>query len=45
MRIKGKIASWDNDKGYGFITPNDGGKRIFVHIKGFVSRKKSPEIN
>lgn len=45
MRIKGKIASWNNSKGYGFIAPNDGGKRIFVHIKAFVSRRKQPAIN
>jgi len=45
MRIKGKITSWKDDKGFGFITPNGGGKQIFVHIKAFNSRKKSPAIN
>jgi uncharacterized membrane protein YsdA (DUF1294 family)/cold shock CspA family protein len=45
MRIKGKIAFWNNRKGYGFIAPNDGGKQIFVHIKAFASRQKLPKIN
>jgi len=45
MRTKGKIASWNSDKGLGFITPNNGGKRGFVHIKAFNSRTKEPKIN
>jgi len=45
MRIKGKITSWKDDKGFGFITPNGGGKQVFVHIKAFNSRKKPPAIN
>lgn len=45
MRIKGKITSWKDEKGFGFITPNGGGKQIFVHIKGFNTRKKTPAVN
>ena len=45
MRTKGKIASWNPNKGFGFITPNNGGKRVFVHIKAFNSRTKEPKIN
>ena len=45
MRIKGKITSWDNDKGFGFISPKRGGKQIFVHIKDFSHRKKQDETN
>lgn len=45
MRATGKIASWNNDKGFGFITPNDGGKRIFVHITALNKRQKKPQIN
>ncbi len=45
MRIKGKITSWDNDKGFGFISPKDGGKQVFIHIKAFSHRKKQDETN
>ncbi|MBS3954726.1 MAG: cold shock and DUF1294 domain-containing protein [Methylomicrobium sp.] len=44
-RIKGKIISWNDDKGFGFIEPNEGGKQIFVHFKAFNNRKKMPAIN
>jgi len=30
MRIKGKITSWHDDKGYGFVTPLAGGKTVFI---------------
>jgi len=45
MRIKGKITSWKDEKGFGFITPKSGGKQIFVHIKAFNTRKKTPIVN
>lgn len=45
MRIKGKISSWKDGKGFGFITPNVGDKQIFVHINAFNTRKKIPVVN
>ena len=45
MLTKGKITSWNDDKGFGFITPIAGGKQVFVHIKAFSNRNLHPEIN
>ncbi|AYC32899.1 DUF1294 domain-containing protein [Pseudomonas cavernae] len=32
MEVRGSIKSWNDDKGFGFITPEQGGSQIFVHI-------------
>lgn len=45
MRTKGKITSWNDEKGFGFITPNTGGKRVFLHIKALGNRNRRPEVN
>ena len=45
MRTKGKITSWNDDKGYGFITPLAGGKQIFIHVSALSNRNRRPELN
>ena len=45
MRAKGKITSWNDDKGYGFIMPASGDNQVFVHIKAFGNRNRRPGIN
>jgi cold shock CspA family protein len=45
VRTKGKITSWNDDKGYGFITPLTGGKQIFIHISAFGNRNRRPELD
>ena len=41
MRYVGRITDWNDEKGFGFVAPNGGGGRAFVHIKAFerVSRR------
>ncbi|MBU0946655.1 MAG: cold shock and DUF1294 domain-containing protein [Proteobacteria bacterium] len=45
MSIKGKITSWNDEKGFGFITPLTKGERVFVHITSFSNRNRRPEVN
>ena len=45
MRYQGKITDWKDDKGFGFVTPNGGGARVFVHIKSFSNRQRRPVGN
>lgn len=44
-RIQGKITHWNAEKGYGFITPDDGAARVFAHISAFNSRIPPPKLN
>ncbi|MCB1577615.1 MAG: cold shock domain-containing protein, partial [Xanthomonadales bacterium] len=42
MRFVGRIAEWNDEKGYGFVEPNGGGERAFVHVKAFERRNRRP---
>jgi Predicted membrane protein len=45
MHAKGKITSWNDERGFGFITPDTGGKQLFVHINALNNRNRRPDIN
>lgn len=45
MRIKGKLKSWNDDRGFGFIDPIQGGQEIFVHITAFDRRSGRPQVD
>ena len=38
-----KISQWKDDKGFGFITSDDG-QKIFFHISSLTTRDRRPEI-
>lgn len=43
MRDQGRLVEWFDDKGYGFIQPNDSSKdRVFLHIKDFARQGPRP---
>ena len=46
MSRKGRITEWQDDRGFGFITPLTGGRRMFVHISSFTNkRSRRPRVN
>ena len=42
MRYQGRVTDWKDDKGFGFVLPNGGGPRVFVHIKSFTNQRRRP---
>lgn len=42
MRLAGRIIDWDDDRGFGFVAPNGGGDRAFVHINEFQHGSRRP---
>lgn len=45
MHHRGKITEWKDNRGFGFITPDGGGEKVFVHIKSFSDRHRRPVGN
>tara|TARA_X000001036_G_scaffold413569_1_gene427978 strand:- start:621 stop:833 length:213 start_codon:yes stop_codon:yes gene_type:complete len=49
-KLKEATVKWFNDsKGYGFLTPDDGGKDLFVHMseikmEGFKTLKEGQKV-
>lgn len=44
MRIDGTLSKWNDDRGFGFITPDQGGQEIFVHISEFPKDGIRPKL-
>jgi uncharacterized membrane protein YsdA (DUF1294 family)/cold shock CspA family protein len=44
-KFEGTLKTWNDDRGFGFIEPLQGGQEIFVHIKAFAARSGRPVVN
>lgn len=44
MRFEGRIKTWDDPRGFGFIEPTPGGQEIFVHASAFARGSVRPVI-
>ncbi|MVN23060.1 cold-shock protein [Mucilaginibacter arboris] len=43
---QGTVKFFNETKGFGFITPNDGGSEIFVHSSGLIDNiRESDSVN
>jgi cold shock CspA family protein len=42
--FKGKLKRWNDDKGFGFITPENGNGEIFIHISALKNMSRRPVV-
>jgi len=45
MRTHGTLTKWNDDRGFGFITPAKGTADLFVHISAFPRDGVRPQLN
>lgn len=45
MRTHGTLTKWNDDRGFGFISPAQGSEEVFVHISAFPRGGERPRIN
>jgi cold shock CspA family protein len=45
MEQQGRLTQWNDARGFGFISPQSKGPRIFVHISQFQERNRRPCLN
>lgn len=44
MRLSGTLRSWNDERGFGFIAPTQGGAELFVHISALPRDGSRPTI-
>lgn len=45
MAQQGKIISWNQQKGFGFIAPDNGEQDVFFHVSALPDKQCRPRIN
>lgn len=41
---KGQLTAWKDDRGFGFIKPDKGGKDVFLHISALKRSSRRPQV-
>lgn len=44
MALTGKLISWNDERGFGFIAPRSGGRELFVHISALPRDGSRPTV-
>ena len=44
MQIEGTLCKWNDDRGFGFIAPSQGGPEVFVHVSAFPRDGQRPSL-
>lgn len=44
MPQQGRLTEWNDERGFGFITPLDGSRKVFVHVSQFPGDRRRPEV-
>ena len=42
--MKGKIVHWKDEKGFGFIQPEDGSEKLFFHVSSVKTDASRPQV-
>lgn len=44
VQLEGELVSWNEERGFGFIRPQAGGRDVFVHIRDLWPRSRLPQV-
>jgi len=42
--MKGKVSLWKDDKGFGFIQPDNGSEKLFFHVSSVKTNARRPQV-
>jgi uncharacterized membrane protein YsdA (DUF1294 family)/cold shock CspA family protein len=42
QRLEGILTTWNDQRGFGYLTPNEGGPAVWVHVKAFEQKHGRP---
>jgi len=45
MRFEGTLTQWNDERGFGFILPTEGGQTLFAHISAFPRDGLRPQLH